>query len=444
MASSWDQAPLRPGSVQGRLAAWLLRLLGYAVLSGCIAGAASLLTWSVDDPSYMRATDAPTRNLLGQVGATFADLTLRLLGLAGVLILLPPMFWALQLITRRRLQGARLKLMLAPTAVLLLAAAASSLPRVAAWPIPFGLGGFLGDQALQALRGLTAFAGPARAAPAAGVACLLVGVGLLIASLGLSLGDLRVIWRDQGRPRFQALAWAWRRLAALLRPRRGVSPVRREPTLDMPFRGSGEDRFGGWRAEPSLTRPASERPRASAVAGPGRGLAEPPREGEFDRATERESYTMARRFAPEPHEADEAPPDEPPARFRLRPQRAGGGTTRRFSPFRPRLPKRAPPTTEARAGQKPIWPGSAPQPPDEAAPARPHRRPPGDELYTRAVAIVRADRKATTEYLQQRLGIRYMSAADLIERMEQEGILGAPVRNGTRPILRRMPRTRIV
>jgi S-DNA-T family DNA segregation ATPase FtsK/SpoIIIE len=60
------------------------------------------------------------------------------------------------------------------------------------------------------------------------------------------------------------------------------------------------------------------------------------------------------------------------------------------------------------------------------------------------VAIVRADRKASTEYLQQRLGIRYMRAADLIERMEQEGILGAPVRNGTRPILRRIPRSRIV
>ena len=79
---------------------------------------------------------------------------------------------------------------------------------------------------------------------------------------------------------------------------------------------------------------------------------------------------------------------------------------------------------------------------DHIAKLATRRRPPGEELYVRAVAIVRTDRKASTEYLQQRLGIRYMRAADLIERMEQEGILGAPVRNGTRPILRRPPRSR--
>jgi len=444
MVSLWDQARLLPGSVRAKLTAWLLRLLGYAVLAACIAGAASLLTWSVGDPSYMRAADAPTRNLLGQPGATFADLTLRLFGLAGVFVLLPPMFWALQLITRHRLQGARLKLTLVPLAVLLLAAAASSLPRVAAWPIPFGLGGFLGDQALQALRGVTAFAGPQRAAPAAGIASLVVGMGLLIASLGLSLGDLRVIWRDQARPRFRAAAWAWRRLLALFRPTRRVSPVRREPTLGMPSGSSADDRFGGWRAEPSLTRPL--RPPAHAFASDdGKGPAEPPREGEFDRATDRECHKMAQRFAPEPPAANEPPAAELP-RFRLGPGRKPGrpGITRRFSPFRPKLPPQSPAAPEPKAGQKPIWPGSVPEPPADAAPARPHRRPPAEELYSRAVAIVRADRKASTEYLQQRLGIRYMNAADLIERMEQEGILGAPARNGTRPILRRMPRTRIV
>jgi DNA segregation ATPase FtsK/SpoIIIE-like protein len=441
MASSWDQPPLLPGSLRAKLAGVVLRLLGYAVLAACIAGAASLLTWSVGDPSYMRPTDAPARNLLGQAGATFADLTLRLFGLAGVFILLPPMFWALQLITRRRLQGARSKLMLAAMAVLLLAAAASSLPRAAAWPIPFGLGGFLGDQALQALRGLTAFAGPERAAPAAGIASLGAGLALLIASLGLSLGDLRLMWRGQGRPRFKAAAWAWRGLVARLRPARNVSPVRREPTLDMPSSSSPEDHFGDWRAEPSLTRPVRPPPHAFA-SGDGKDVAQMPREGEFDRATDNECHKMARRFAPEPAAADDEANAEAP-RLRLKSGRTGG-ITRRFSPFRPRLPARSPATPEGRAGQKPIWPGSVPAPPEDAASNRPHRRPPGEELYSRAVAIVRADRKASTEYLQQRLGIRYMSAADLIERMEQEGILGAPVRNGTRPILRRLPRTRIV
>jgi S-DNA-T family DNA segregation ATPase FtsK/SpoIIIE len=51
------------------------------------------------------------------------------------------------------------------------------------------------------------------------------------------------------------------------------------------------------------------------------------------------------------------------------------------------------------------------------------------------VAIVLRDRKASKEYLQQRLTIGYMRASDLVERMEYEGILGAPVYNGVRPIL---------
>jgi len=51
-------------------------------------------------------------------------------------------------------------------------------------------------------------------------------------------------------------------------------------------------------------------------------------------------------------------------------------------------------------------------------------RPVGDELYGRAVALVRTHRKASTAYLQQSLGIGYMRAADLIERMEREGIVG--------------------
>ena len=458
MASLSDQAPLLPGSVRAKLAAWLVRILGYVLLAACIAGAASLLTWSLDDPSYMRATDAPARNLLGPTGATFADLTLRLLGLTGVFVLLPPMFWALQMITRRRLDGARLKLTLAPLAVLLLAAAASSLPRVAAWPIPFGLGGFLGDQALQALRGLTAAAGSERAAAAAGVASLGAGLILLIASLGLSLGDLKVIWRDRRRSRHQVVAqvvaWAWRRLAGLFRRSRSLTPVRREPTLDMPSRSSVPDHIAAWRAGPGFTRRV--RPAGGAF---GRGdtprFSEAAREGEFDGTADTDCHAMARRFAPEPPAPEETPDTETP-RFRLRPApspdsvaRQGlqpntesereaarpRGSTRRFSPFRPVSPK-------GKAEQKPIWPGSVP--PDDALPTGPQRRAPGEELYSRAVAIVRADRKASTEYLQQRLGIRYMRAADLIERMEQEGILGAPVRNGTRPILRRIPRARTV
>ncbi len=57
------------------------------------------------------------------------------------------------------------------------------------------------------------------------------------------------------------------------------------------------------------------------------------------------------------------------------------------------------------------------------------------DLYARAVDIVLKDRKPTTSYLQRRLGIGYNRAASLIERMENEGIVGAPSRTGRREIL---------
>ena len=57
-----------------------------------------------------------------------------------------------------------------------------------------------------------------------------------------------------------------------------------------------------------------------------------------------------------------------------------------------------------------------------------------DDLYDRAVALVRADQKASTSYLQRRLGIGYNRAADLIERMEGDGLIG-PAVGGKRELL---------
>ena len=59
----------------------------------------------------------------------------------------------------------------------------------------------------------------------------------------------------------------------------------------------------------------------------------------------------------------------------------------------------------------------------------------GDDQYTRAVAIVLRDRKASTSYVQRRLQIGYNRAASLIERMEQEGIISPANHAGKRQIL---------
>jgi DNA segregation ATPase FtsK/SpoIIIE, S-DNA-T family len=59
----------------------------------------------------------------------------------------------------------------------------------------------------------------------------------------------------------------------------------------------------------------------------------------------------------------------------------------------------------------------------------------GGDLYQQAVQIVTRDRKASTSYIQRRLQIGYNRAASLMERMEQEGVVGQPNHAGKREIL---------
>jgi S-DNA-T family DNA segregation ATPase FtsK/SpoIIIE len=61
----------------------------------------------------------------------------------------------------------------------------------------------------------------------------------------------------------------------------------------------------------------------------------------------------------------------------------------------------------------------------------------GDELYDRAVEVVRRDGKASTSYIQRRLSVGYNKAASLIERMEQEGIISAASPTGKREVILR-------
>ena len=58
-----------------------------------------------------------------------------------------------------------------------------------------------------------------------------------------------------------------------------------------------------------------------------------------------------------------------------------------------------------------------------------------DDPYDQAVAVVLRDGKASTSYIQRRLGIGYNRAASIIEKMEQEGIVGAANHAGKREIL---------
>ena len=359
-----------------------------------------------------------------------SDLVMQLLGLARALIILPPLFWALQLIGAGRLDGARAKLLLAPVAVLLLACAASSLPRIASWPLPHNAGGLMGDLLLNAATSVLATIRPERASTAAGLFCFAGGMLLLMTSLGLSRRDLKLICRRPQSINLRFLAQAWQRLGEMSER---ATIVRREPTLGMPAY--------------SFKRPAPYQPPQPAFVPaprprpPVRSFRPEP-EGWSRVTIDPTSLTprsIARsstgfcRSAVRSAAAKPVGTSEPPSVL-LQPEAPDTPYPHAPDPIRAAREVIADPHEEA------AWP--APPPVAPRAPMvpppngwRPQSLPGGDDLYGRAVAIVLDDRKASANYLQQRLAIGYMRAADLIERMEREGILGAPVYNGMRPIL---------
>ena len=123
-------------------------LIGLGVLGGVAAASLALLTWSVEDPSLNHATSTPVHNLLGAPGAIASDIAMQFFGLACVVALTPPAFWGWRLITRRRLERARLRLALWLVGSTAAAGFASFLPAPDRWPLPTGLGGVLGDAVL--------------------------------------------------------------------------------------------------------------------------------------------------------------------------------------------------------------------------------------------------------------------------------------------------------
>jgi S-DNA-T family DNA segregation ATPase FtsK/SpoIIIE len=64
----------------------------------------------------------------------------------------------------------------------------------------------------------------------------------------------------------------------------------------------------------------------------------------------------------------------------------------------------------------------------------------GDQLYDQAVALVTRERKASTSFVQRHLQIGYNRAARIIERMEEEGVVGTANHVGRREVLAPPPR----
>jgi S-DNA-T family DNA segregation ATPase FtsK/SpoIIIE len=128
-------------------------ITGLALLAAAAVVAASLATWTVDDPSLSHATDRATRNILGFPGAIVSDLLTQLLGLGACLLLLPPVVWAWRAVFALPTRFSRWTAASWLAGTLAIALALALLPVPVTWPLPTGLGGAIGDL----LTGIPAF-----------------------------------------------------------------------------------------------------------------------------------------------------------------------------------------------------------------------------------------------------------------------------------------------
>lgn len=59
----------------------------------------------------------------------------------------------------------------------------------------------------------------------------------------------------------------------------------------------------------------------------------------------------------------------------------------------------------------------------------------GPTIYDAAVDLVKRERNAGIAFVQRKLGIGYTLAAEILERMEKEGIVSPVRKGGTREVL---------
>jgi S-DNA-T family DNA segregation ATPase FtsK/SpoIIIE len=184
-----DHAQSMPmsGGFRGFMQRRLTEALGAGLVLLGLALLLALLSASAGDPSFNRAVDQPTRNLMGPLGAYVADFALQGLGLGVFVLFAAPIAWGWRLVRQHGLTLWWLRLTLVPVAAILLAMAAAGLPgedtkpaasaaggttvsvptvSAPAWPWKAGMGGFAGHLLIEGTAGLNSGLGAADAAPA--------------------------------------------------------------------------------------------------------------------------------------------------------------------------------------------------------------------------------------------------------------------------------------
>ncbi len=131
-------------------------LIGVLLLIAASLIAASLLTWSVEDPSLSHVTNTRIRNIIGYPGAIVSDLLTQSFGMAAGLIIVPLAVWGLRVMYGAKAGRWRWQITYWFIGGIAVAGALATLPAPDRWPLYTGLGGIVGDFAAMLPRRLMA------------------------------------------------------------------------------------------------------------------------------------------------------------------------------------------------------------------------------------------------------------------------------------------------
>ncbi|WP_425098036.1 DNA translocase FtsK [Tropicibacter sp. S64] len=129
-------------------------LLGLGLVAVGLMAAATIASYTPDDPSFMTATDAPVQNWMGRIGASIAAPLFMIIGWGCWAIAACFLVWGGRLALHRDDVGVMSRLVFAPIWVALSAVYASGLTESAGWSHNFGLGGLFGDMMMGSILNL--------------------------------------------------------------------------------------------------------------------------------------------------------------------------------------------------------------------------------------------------------------------------------------------------
>ncbi|MBL8547188.1 MAG: DNA translocase FtsK 4TM domain-containing protein [Hyphomonadaceae bacterium] len=169
--------PAATTSAAARLA---LKRATLAIGCGVIGayGLGAVLTYSPEDPSLNTAADGVPHNLFGGPGAMLADLAIQALGAAAPLLFAAMLAAGVMRVMRRQLVARidKRRIGAAVGGVMLLAAAATTVPTPEGWPLATGFGGMFGDAIASIISGLASMPGLPFPQVLTGIVCAVAGL----------------------------------------------------------------------------------------------------------------------------------------------------------------------------------------------------------------------------------------------------------------------------